>query len=276
MGTVGCDGRFAGRPVTSPTDRFADLVARPEAEIPLDEAAFLIAAHAHPDLDVEAELSRLDGLAATCPEPTLDGLRRHLFDDLGFSGNHRRFSDPHNSFLNDVLSRRVGIPISLSVLTMEVGRRIGVPLVGVGMPGHFLVRHQEGAGELLDPFGGGRLLDLADCARLFSSVHGEAPSFDPALLAAIGPRAILVRMLTNLRQLYLARGDARSAGWVYRLRAAIPAETAQDQVDVARALASVGRFDEAAARLEVVADLVDAPGADRARARALSLRAMLN
>ena len=262
--------------MTSPTSRFAELVARPEDEIPLDEAALQIAAHAYPDLDVPAELGRLDELAADCADPTLDGLRRHLFDDLQFSGNVRRYGDPHNSFLNDVVARRLGIPISLSVLTIEVGRRLGVPLAGVGMPGHFLVRHEAGAGELLDPFGGGRVLDAGDSAELFRSLHGSGASFGPHLLPTAGSRAILVRMLANLRQLYLAAGDARSVGWVYRLRAAVPAQSAPDRVDVARAQASLGMFTEAAATLDALAEMVDAAGAQQARSRALSLRALLN
>ena len=262
----------------SRTERFGELVRRPDDEIPLDEAALLIAAHAYPDLDLAAEMARLDRLAEECPEPTLEGLRSHLFDDLGFSGNRRRYEDPHNSFLNDVLSRRVGLPISLSVLTIEVGRRLGVPLAGVGMPGHFLVRHQAGAGELLDPFGGGRLLDAAGCARLFTSLHGDRVAFGPHLLAVSGARAILVRMLANLRHVYLAAGDARSTGWVYRLRALVPAETPSERADVARALASLGRFSEAAIALESLADAdgVDREGAEQARVRAASLRALLN
>lgn len=262
--------------MTSPTSRFAELVGRPEDAIPLDEAALLIAAHAYPDLDLSAEMGRLDELAADCPEPSIDGLRRHLFDDLRFSGNIRRYGDPHNSFLNDVLARRLGIPISLSVLTIEVGRRLGVPLAGVGMPGHFLVRHLAGAGELLDPFGGGRLLGPGDCAELFRALHGPTSAFGPHLLPTNGPRAILVRMLTNLRQLYLMAGDARSAGWVYRLRAVVPAESAPDRVDVARAQASLGMFTEAAATLDSLAEVVDAAGAEQARSRAVSLRALLN
>lgn len=262
--------------MTSPTERFAKLVRGPEDEIPLDEAALLIAAHAHPDLDVGAEMARLDALADTCPEPTIEGLRRHLFDDLGFTGNVHRYGDPHNSFLNDVVDRRVGIPISLSVLTMEVGRRLGVPLVGVGMPGHFLVRHEAGDGELLDPFGGGRVLDAADCDQLFRAVHGPGATFASHVLVAAGPRAILVRMLANLRELYLAAGDARSVGWVYRLRATVPAESPAEHVDVARAQASLGQFTDAAATLDALAEVVDAAGAEQARARAVSLRALLN
>src|SRR5204862_32917 len=122
------------------TGRFADLVNGREAELPVDEAALLIAAHAYPELDVAEQLARLDALALWCFAPTLDALVEHLFVDEDFHGNADDYYDPRNSFLNDVLDRRVGIPITLSVLTMEVGRRIGVPVAGVSMPGHFLLR----------------------------------------------------------------------------------------------------------------------------------------
>ncbi len=257
-------------------ERFSALVQRPQPEIPLDEAAMLLAAHAYPGLDVDAELARIDLLADTCQDHTFDGLCRHLFEELGFSGNTHRYGDPRNSFLNDVLSRRVGIPISLCVLTMEVARRIDVVLAGVGMPGHFLVRHDGGDQVYLDPFGGGRRLSADDCATLFRSVHGPSAPLDPRILAPVGPRAILVRMLANLRQVYSSFGDARSLGWVLRLRAAIPTESPADQVDLASALASLGRFGEAAAVLEALADQVPAPGADQALAQAASLRARLN
>src|SRR5437764_7768135 len=138
---------------------FADLVARPEDKIPLDEAALLIAYQARPGLDIGAGLARLDDLAASCNPPTFDGLVRHLFDDLGFRGNVEHYQDPDNSYLDQVLQRRLGIPISLSVLTMEVGRRLGIGLDGVGMPGHFLVRPAAAPATFADPFDGGRRLD---------------------------------------------------------------------------------------------------------------------
>lgn len=265
------DGSSTGRP----TGRFIELVQRPDDDIPLDEAALLVAAHAYPGLDVAAEQARLDSLAAACPAPTLDGLRHHLFEDFGLTGNTRRYGDPRNSFLNDVLTRRVGIPISLSVVTMEVGRRLGLILSGVGMPGHFLVR-QEADSRLLDPFSGGRMVDLTGCAALYRALHGPGAAFGPHLLAPVGPRSILVRMLANLRQLYLTAGNAAATGWVYELRAAVPAASPADRADVARALASIGRFTEAAAALDALAETVPEDGAQEARARAVSLRALLN
>src|SRR5680860_971 len=122
------------------TERFAEMVGRPEPEIALDEAALLIAAHAYPALDIGQQLDRLDDLADQADGTGLDGLVRSLFGTQGFTGNTQDYYDPRNSYLNDVLDRRVGIPISLAVLAMSVGERVGVTLAGIGMPGHFLLR----------------------------------------------------------------------------------------------------------------------------------------
>src|SRR5262245_40696304 len=103
------------------SERFGELVARADDEVPLDEAALLIAGHARPELDVDAELARLDELAAGCRTPTLDGLVAHLFTDLGYAGNRGNYYDPRNSYLDQVVTRRLGIPITLSVLAIVVG-----------------------------------------------------------------------------------------------------------------------------------------------------------
>jgi regulator of sirC expression with transglutaminase-like and TPR domain len=259
--------------VTERADRFAALVAGPEDEIPLDEAALLIAAHARPDLDVAAELGRLDELAAGCKEPTLDGLTHHLFTELGFRGNTEEYSDPDNSYLDRVVQRRVGIPITLSVLTMEVGRRLGVPLDGVGMPAHFLVRHRPDPETFLDPFGGGRRLDAAGCRALFAALGGT--EWDDGYLAPVGPRAILTRMLLNLQGLFLP-SDLRSAAWVLELRLTVPGLAVADRLGLARALGSLGRFGSAAAELDRVAAELPADEGATLAAEAKALRARAN
>ncbi len=256
-------------------DRFAELVARPDADIPLDETALLIAAAAYPGLDIAAQLARLDELAAGCRERSLEGLRRHLFDEVGLTGNALRYGDPRNSFLNDVLDRKVGIPISLCVITMEVGRRLGVTLEGVGMPGHFLVRHVGDPPVLLDAFSGGRILDEQDVQALFRRLSGSV-ALSPDLLVAAPARAILTRMLANLRNLYEQAGDVASLGWVMRLRVTIPAGSIQELADVAGVQASLGRFPEAARTLEDIADQLPDTHADRLRGEARLLRSRLN
>src|SRR5258706_13186235 len=142
----------------APAARFAALLAGPGEGLPLDEAALLIAAHADRSVDVEAQLGRLDRLAAAVPAPTLDGLRALLFRDLGFRGNRVDYYDPRNSLLHHVLDRRTGIPITLAVVMMEVGRRVGVPMWGVSMPGHFLVRDKVDTRVFVDPFDAGAVL----------------------------------------------------------------------------------------------------------------------
>lgn len=266
-------GARYGRAV-DPGRRFAELVSRPEAEIPLGEGALLIAAHAEPDLDVAAELRRLDDLAMGCPAPSLDALCRHLFDDLGFSGNTEDYADPRNSYLDQVLSRRVGIPISLSVVTMEVGRRVGVPLAGVGMPGHFLVRHLGEPPVFLNPFGGGRRLDEVGCEAIFRHLGGTEP-FLPHYLDPVGPRAILARMLANLRSIFLRR-DLRSATWVLQLHLAIPGFDPGERAALARALGSLGRFAAAATELEHLAESLPPEEGARLSAEARALRARAN
>ncbi len=254
--------------------RFADLVAGPEEAIPLDEAALLIAAHADPTLDVAAELGRIGDLAAGVPEPTLDGLLTHLFADLGFTGNTEAYSDPRNSYLDQVMTRRVGIPISLSVLAMEVARRLGVPLAGVGMPGHFLVRHLGEPPVFIDPFGGGRLLDVAECEAIFRRIGGSG-EFHAHYLEPVGARAILGRMLSNLRATFL-RTELRSATWVMTLHLSIPGIDPGERGALARALGSLGHFAVAGTALERLAESLPPEEAAKVKAEGQAFRSRAN
>jgi regulator of sirC expression with transglutaminase-like and TPR domain len=267
------DDRGATGEGRSATARFAELVARADDEIPLDEAALLIAAHARPELDVAAELGRLDELAAGCKEPTLDALAHRLFDELGFRGNAEDYQDPDNSYLDQVLRRRLGIPISLSVLTIEVGRRLGVMLDGVGMPGHFLVRHRTDPNTFLDPFGGGRRLDVAGCQDIFTALGGTG--WQDSYVAPVGARAILARTLLNLQGVFLPV-DLRSASWVLELRLTIPGLAVADRLGLARALGSMGQFGAAAAALDRVAEELPPEEAIAVRAESRGLRARPN
>jgi regulator of sirC expression with transglutaminase-like and TPR domain len=257
------------------TDAFIALVQGPENALPLDHAAFLLAAHASPDMDVSAQLDRLDEIAARCPEPTLDGLRHLLFKDLGFAGDIDDYSDPRNSFLDQVLDRRLGIPISLSVLMIEVGRRLGIPLEGVGMPGHFLVRHTAPPRVLIDPFHGGQMLDADQCAALFTTLFGTAATLPDSVLDGARPRAILARMLANLKRSYMDRRDPTSLMWVARLRSSIPGVDPSEMAELAQVLANFGRFGEAADALEELAGAHGERGKDM-WLQARALRARLN
>ena len=187
----------------------------------LAEAALLIAAEEYPALDVAAWLARLDALGARARErvpprgdadQTAAALTRLLVEDYGLRGNDADYYDPRNSFLNEVLERRLGIPLTLSLVYMEVGARAGVAVRGVGLPGHFVVRLERGETvRLLDPFNGGRPLDEADCRRLVERLGGGRLRFEPAHLRAVSARAILIRMLANLKGVYTALGDWRRA-----------------------------------------------------------------
>jgi regulator of sirC expression with transglutaminase-like and TPR domain len=247
------------------TDRFAELVAAGD-DLPLDQAMLAIAAHARPDLDVEAELDRLDALAGAAPAGDAVALVRHLCDDLGFAGDRDTYHDARNSLLPDVLDRRLGIPISLSVVAMEVGRRTGGPLVGIGMPGHFLVRPAEADGPYLDVFDGGRELDAAGCRAVFEGLH-PTTAWEDAFLAPVGATPIVVRTLANLANAYRRVGDRRGLAWVLALRLLLPGATARDRRELAVVLGALGRFGEGADVLEAVPEERDQVAAARLRAR---------
>jgi regulator of sirC expression with transglutaminase-like and TPR domain len=235
--------------------------------------ALLVAAHAQPELDVPHELGRIDELAAKSREATLPELLRLLFRDEGFTGNRGDYYDPRNSFLNEVLNRHLGIPITLSVLVIEVGRRLGVPLVGVGMPGHFLVRHALDPEIFVDAFAAGVLLDAQGCERLFQSLQGAAQPLSPHFLSPVARSAIVSRMLGNLRAIYAQRRDTTSLLWVTRLRTRLPDADDSAWREHATILANAGYVLDAinafehAARLAPNRDPSDRLAADRLRAR---------
>jgi len=201
---------------TPALDRLNDLVHGPEQDLDLAEAALLLAAAEYPALDIPAYLAQLDQLAARLRErlpqtadleQRLVSLNEFLFEELGFSGNTDNYYDPRNSFLNEVLDRKLGIPITLCIIYMEIGRRIGLQLEGVSFPGHFLVKFATDEGDVvLDPFAGGVPLteeDLVDRLEETYGRHDITSSSLPQLLAAASKLEILVRMLRNLKVIYL-------------------------------------------------------------------------
>ena len=160
----------------------------------------------------------------TGPQARGVALAEFLFQTYGLRGNADDYADPRNSFLNQVLDRRLGIPISLSVIYLEVGQRLGLPVAGVGMPGHFIVRAGSDADAVyLDPFHGGRPLTEEDCHELVRSAAGLSGPFDPAWLAPTPPRDIVARMLNNLRAFYISVEDwPRAISMMERLVALQP------------------------------------------------------
>ena len=248
-----------------PTDRFTELVAHGD-RMPLDEACLLVAAHARPGLDVEAEVVRLDDLAAGFRGDDLPGLAQHLCHDLGFAGDRSTYHDPRNSLLPDVLDRRLGIPISLAVLAIEVGKRQGIPIEGIGMPGHFLVRDARVEDDYVDLFDGGRSLDRVGCRTVFEGLHPRA-AWSDAFLAPVGPVAVLSRVLNNLANAYRRSGDRSDLAWTLALRLALPGVTTRERRELAVLLGSIGRFAEGAAVLEATGEAADGVSAQRLRAR---------
>jgi regulator of sirC expression with transglutaminase-like and TPR domain len=257
------------------TERFAAVMSGPEAELALDEAALLIAAHARPELDVGRQRARLDELASGVTTPNLDGLCHYLFGSQRFAGNVTDYYDPQNSYLDRVLDRHLGIPITLAVLLIEVGRRIGVVLHGVNMPGHFLVGDAAAPDVLVDAFAGGTRLDRRGAEALFRDRQGAASPFLPDFLRPVSPHRIIARMLANLDVIATARADRFMLAWVVRLRAAVPHAGPAMQRRLAAALAECGRLDEAAEVLERLAR-AGHPGSAGDRTAALRLRARLS
>ena len=207
--------------VNDPFRDFRQAVRRAETKIDLGRAALAIAAADYPNLDIDTYLSRLDNLAsAVAPRlgtdadvyRTIAALNYVFFKEHGFRGNREDYFDPKNSFLNEVLDRKIGIPISLSVIYMEVARRIGLPLEGVGFPGHFLVKHFSDNEEILiDPFNQGEILSQKSLETMLYRLYGGKIIFKPQLLESISKKQILRRMLNNLRMIYLRKNELLQA-----------------------------------------------------------------
>ncbi|MEZ5244244.1 MAG: transglutaminase-like domain-containing protein [Acidimicrobiales bacterium] len=256
-------------------DRLTALLSGSDA-IPLDESLLLLAA-ARPDstADVDAGLATLDHLAASCPEATVDALIRHLFGSEGFDGDRHDYHDPRNSYLDQVLQRRVGMPITLAVVLVEVGRRLGIELVGVGMPGHFLVRERSDTDGFIDPYHQGSRISASACEARFRALHGADAVFDPSYLQPVAPRSIVQRVLNNLTVSFRSRSP-RDLDWLLAIRVRVPADPPDLQA-LAELCELRGRYDDAADLLErAVVGSPDHPAGGRVLERAARLRARLN
>ena len=192
--------------------QFKLLIAKPEQEIPLAEAALWISAEARPEIDVPHWLNEIDRIAerigarldgSEVPLAQVEVLNQGFFEQEGFGGNEADYANANNSFLDVVIDTRKGIPITLSILYIEIAKRLGIPAQGVGFPGHFLVKvEKEGTSILVDPFFG-RILGPDDCEDLLRRVAGDEASLTPAMLEPTPNREILQRVLRNLKLLHL-------------------------------------------------------------------------
>lgn len=262
--------------------RFAALLRKGETP-DIVEAALLAAAEEYPGLDPGRERTRIDRLGrelrrrvATLENPfaRLDALRVYMFEELGFRGNEDEYYDPRNSFLNEVLDRRTGIPLTLSILYMEIARHAGFETRGVGLPGHFVVRvDEDGRRILVDPFHRGEVITEEDCRELVRRATGRPSLYRPELLEGVSAREMLGRLLRNLKRIYLARDDhERALGAVERLLLVFPEESTELR-DRGFLLAHLDRHGAAMTDLEAyLAQTPHAPDAAAVRGRIAWLR----
>ena len=265
-------------------ERFSALLCREDFD--LAEACLLIAQDAYPDLDIAHYLARIDALAATVKgrvagdafaEQKLVALNRHLFKELGFCGNAGDYYDPRNSYLNQVLERRTGIPITLSILYMEIGRRLGLRLQGVSFPGHFLVKLRVSGGQLvLDPFRGGEAQSQSDLRARLARVlpQREADTLPLSqFLQAPTSRQILARLLRNLKGIYLQSEEAQNTLEVMQRMVMVAPHAAEEVRDRGLAYYKLDCFRAALADLQDYLERrPDASDADEIRGKAAALR----
>jgi regulator of sirC expression with transglutaminase-like and TPR domain len=200
---------------------FAELVVLEETVFPLDRAALTIGLEEYPKLDIGAYLRKLDTLAARTDvlagndrssSNLLECLNEVLFVQEALRGNSDDYYDPRNSYLHEVLDRKQGIPITLSVLYIEVARRIGFQVQGVGFPGHFFVKCPSKEREILiDPFTMGRVLGIEDCQDMLDRIYGGSVHVQPSFFNAMEKRSIATRMLFNLKGIYYQREEFNKA-----------------------------------------------------------------
>ena len=195
-------------------ETFKQIVSLPDLGIPLAEAALLMACEEYPHLSLSPYLDELDRMAErvqseldsrTSPMAVIDRINHVLFEECGFEGNSTEYYDPRNSFLNEVMDRRTGIPITLSTIYIEVAQRMAFPIEGVGIPGHFIVKYRNAGEEIfIDPFNGGSVLTRADCRALARNLDVEAwNQAEDRWLNRATNRGILQRMIHNLKMIYL-------------------------------------------------------------------------
>jgi regulator of sirC expression with transglutaminase-like and TPR domain len=249
--------------VFDPIQDFARLMQRAEEEFNLDEAALLIARTEYPHLNVPDQLGRLDALAfrllCDLSRPAIEiieSLNKLLFEKEQFRGNEEEYDDPRNSYLNDVLDRKLGIPISLSLVYIEVARRHDLAVMGVSFPGHFLVKYRTDHNEILiDPYRRGRILTRQDCQELLKAQFGDEAELKPEYFAASTKKQILARMLNNLKGSYVRRHDFTRVLTVIQLALLVEPESSQQLHDRGMIYFLMRRYQEAQADFKTYLNL---------------------
>lgn len=251
-------------PASSARQEFSRAIKRPDREVDLARAALLVAREEYPQLPVERYLARLEGLAEevkdrldeeNAPVVVLRELIDVLYERRGFQGNREAYYDPRNSFLNDVLDRGLGIPLTLGIVILEVGWRLDLPLEGVTFPNHFLVRFRgEGTSLLIDPFDAGELRFEDEAQELLDRVFGGMVRVQDSFLEAATRKEMLARLLRNLKSIYMnVRDDRRALAAVERILLVQP-HAPMELRDRGRILARMGRTDEAVRQLQTYLD----------------------
>lgn len=264
-------------------ETLAEAFDRSGEEVELGWAAAVLAESVYPGLDFAPYARRLDDYAeharrlaagADEPEARISAINRLLFEQLGFSGNAVDYYDPRNSYLNDVLERRTGIPISLSVVYMEIARRLELPIYGVGLPGHFVVKYEQGRRRFfIDPFHDGRMLNRQGCRRLVQQIHGHPVDLNDLHFAAVDKRHIILRMAANLRDVYLSTRQYRTGIVFQEILMALGEHDPEDIRVRAWILSELGHRAEAIHDLEKYLELrPQSDEADETREMVLQLR----
>ena len=264
---------YVSTPIDTPRRLLVDEIARPESEINLARAVLLVAKEEYPQLSVELYLARVDQLAEevkdrlageTAPLVVLDELLDTLYVRHEMSGNEKAYYDPRNCFLNDVLDRGLGVPLTLGIVVLEVGWRLSLPLEGVSFPGTFLVRYKGDALDLLlDPFNGGKVRFEDEAQELLDGVYGGVIQLKDSFLRKSDRRDMLAQLLTHLKGVYVNVGDhSRALAAVERLLLVTPAAPAENR-SRGVLLARMGCHDEAVEQL--TGYLRASPGAADAR-----------
>lgn len=239
--------------------RFYQETRQPDAQINLAKAALYMAQEEYPELDVESYLAGLDVMAAevakrlpSTPYPLriIQTINQYLFTELGFRGDTDQYYEPRNSYLNQVLDRRTGIPITLSLVYLELASRIGFPMVGIGMPGHFLIRPVvEEMQVFVDPFNQGEILFEEDCRNRLQQVFNHPVELRPEFLETVRPAQFLARMLSNLKAIYISRNEiSKALTAIDRILLLVPSPV--DQRDRGILYYQSGRWTEASQDLE--------------------------